>query len=448
MKIHFISIGGAVMHNLAIALYRQGHNISGSDDQIYEPSRSNLLNTGLLPKKIGYYESNIHENLDFIILGMHAKKTNIELVKSKKIGLKILSYPEFIYNFSKNKLRVVIAGSHGKTTITSMLIFILKKLNFDFDYLVGSKYDGLETSVKLSDSPIIIIEGDEYPSSVVDKIPKFHVYKPNYALISGISWDHINVYKTFQDYINQFSTLLSLIKKNGYLTFNFHDKYLTNLISENHNFEIEPYKTPKYLIKKEITYLFYKNKKVKLNIFGKHNLLNLMGALNISKKLGISEIDFFHHIKDFKGSNNRMQKVFKKKNICVYKDFAHSPSKVYATASAFREQFNNSINIGILELSTFSSLNRIFLKQYKNSMKDFDFAYIFYDEEKVIKRNMEILSNKFIIDCFCKDNLIVIRTKKELLFNLLNQKSHDSKFIFMSSSNFNNFSFKNFFNEL
>ncbi len=448
MKIHFISIGGAVMHNLAIALYRQGHNISGSDDQIYEPSRSNLLNTGLLPKKIGYYESNIHENLDFIILGMHAKKTNIELVKSKKIGLKILSYPEFIYNFSKNKLRVVIAGSHGKTTITSMLIFILKKLNFDFDYLVGSKYDGLETSVKLSDSPMIIIEGDEYPSSVVDKIPKFHVYKPNYALISGISWDHINVYKTFQDYINQFSTFLSLIKKNGYLTFNFHDKYLKNIISEKHDFEIESYKTPKYLIKNEITYLVFKNKEVKLNIFGKHNLLNLMGALNISKKLGVSEIDFFHHIKDFKGSNNRMQKVFKKKKICVYKDFAHSPSKVSATASSFRDQFNNSINIGILELSTFSSLNRIFLKQYKNSMKDFDFAYIFYDEEKVIKRNMEILSNKFIIDCFCKENLIVIRTKKELLSHLLNQKLHNSKFIFMSSSNFNNFSFKNFFNEL
>ena len=198
MNVHLIAIGGSAMHNMAIAMHKKGFNVTGSDDEIFEPSKTRLAKLNLLPAKEGWDTNNIHKGIDAVILGMHARADNPELLKAQELGLKIYSYPEYIYEQTKDKTRIVIGGSHGKTSITAMILHVLNYHKVDCDYMVGAQLDGFDTMVKLTkEAKIAVIEGDEYLSSPIDRRPKFHLYKPNIAILSGIAWDHINVFPTF-----------------------------------------------------------------------------------------------------------------------------------------------------------------------------------------------------------------------------------------------------------
>ena len=328
MRIHFIAIGGAAMHNLALALHEKGDVVSGSDDSIFDPSRSRLEEAGILPEKFGWFPDKIHDKLDAVILGMHAREDNPELKKAQDLGLNIFSYPEYLYERSKNKKRVVIGGSHGKTTITSMVLHVLNKENIDCDYMVGAQLDGFKTMVKLSDAPIIVLEGDEYLSSPIDRRPKFHLYKPHIALLSGIAWDHVNVFPTFENYLKQFELFIEEIQDGGYLTYCSEDESLNIISSSNPEIETEAYQLPDYEIKEGKSIISHEKGETELEIFGAHNLLNMMGALNVCKQLGLTESQFYNAMESFKGASRRLEKIFEREGLLVYKDFAHSPSKV------------------------------------------------------------------------------------------------------------------------
>ncbi len=341
MKIHFIAIGGSAMHNLALALFQKGYNISGSDDEIFEPSKTRLKKHGLLPEKEGWYPEKITTDLDAVILGMHARMDNPELEKAKMMGLKIFSYPEYIYEQTKNKTRVVIGGSHGKTSITAMVLHVLHHNNIDCDYMVGAQLEGFDTMVRLThEAKIAVIEGDEYLSSPIDRRPKFHLYKPNIALLSGIAWDHINVFPTFENYVEQFEVFINLIEENGSLIYCEADPEVKKL-SENSGSGIKkvPYNLPEHTIEEGITYIIDGDKKIPLQVFGAHNLLNLNGALLICNELGISKDDFYNAITSFKGASRRLELVKKSEKTAIYRDFAHSPSKLKATTEAVKKQF-------------------------------------------------------------------------------------------------------------
>ena len=339
MKIHFIAIGGSAMHNLAIALKLKGYTITGSDDLINDPSKSRLKKYNLLPGEEGWFSEKISTDIDAIVLGMHAKEDNPELIKAKELGIKIYSYPEFIYNQSKDKIRIVIGGSHGKTSITSLILHVLKEQNIDTDYMVGAQLEGFEVMVKLTDSSkYIVLEGDEYLSSALDPRPKFHLYNPHVALLSGIAWDHINVFKTFENYVQQFEIFINSIENNGKLVFNKLDNELVKLIESNtNNIKFIPYSLPEFKINDGITYIDFDGKSYKLNIFGDHNLQNINGALHICNSLGIKSEDFYKAITSFKGASNRLELIYKSSNSTIFKDFAHSPSKVKATSKAVRK---------------------------------------------------------------------------------------------------------------
>ncbi|HEY9115397.1 MAG TPA: Mur ligase family protein, partial [Bacteroidales bacterium] len=367
MRVHFIAIGGSAMHNLAIALQLNGYTVSGSDDEIFEPSKSRLQKYGLLPKKEGWYPEELNSDIDAIILGMHAKPDNPELARAKGLGLKIYSYPEFLYYHSKNKKRVVIGGSHGKTTITGIVMHVLKKEGLDFDYLVGSKLKDFDVMVRLSkEAPVMVFEGDEYLSSPIDRRPKFHWYKPEIALLSGIAWDHINVFPTVENYIEQFGIFIDLIEKNGTLIYNQDDIELKNLVENRRNdLKKYTYSIPEYKIKNGITSILFKNKSFPIKIFGKHNLANINGARLVCNVLGISDESFFENVTSFDGTANRLELVRNTGDKFLFKDFAHAPSKVIATVNAVKEQFPAYQLVACLELHTFSSLNSEFLSQYE-----------------------------------------------------------------------------------
>src|SRR5690554_2028756 len=340
MKVHFIAIGGSAMHNLAIALSRKGFNVTGSDDEIFEPSKGRLKKEGILPEQIGWNEALITPDLDAVILGMHARADNPELAKAKKLGLNIYSYPEYLYEQSKNKRRVVIGGSHGKTTITSMLLHALQFLKFPTDYMVGAQLEGYDCMVKLSDDETIILEGDEYLSSPIDRRPKFHLYQPNIALISGIAWDHINVFPTFENYVEQFQKFTEIIHDKGVLIYNNDDENVRKIAeSQKGRLHLIPYSIPQYEVVDEGTVLNYDGKAYPLSIFGAHNLQNLMGAMHVVNALGFSSDDFFTAMKDFTGAGKRLERVSATPDKIVFKDFAHSPSKLRATTKAVKEQF-------------------------------------------------------------------------------------------------------------
>ena len=358
MRIHFIAIGGSAMHNLAIALKLKGYDITGSDDVINDPSKSRLNTYGLLPENEGWFSEKITDDIDAIVLGMHAKNDNPELLKSKEIGLKIYSYPEFIFNQSKDKIRIVIGGSHGKTSITSIILHVLRSQNIEADYMVGAQLDGFDVMVKLTESnKFIVLEGDEYLSSAMDLRPKFHLYKPHIALLSGISWDHINVFKTFEDYIKQFEIFIDSILDQGKLVYNSDDSELSSLVKSNNNsIEFIPYSTPNYKIIDGISFIDFQDNLYRLKIFGKHNLQNIAGALHVCNLMGIKSEDFYNSLTSFNGASNRLELIHRTSDFVIYKDFAHSPSKVQATTNAVREQFNNKKLIACFELHTYSSL--------------------------------------------------------------------------------------------
>ncbi|SFG77979.1 UDP-N-acetylmuramate--L-alanine ligase [Pedobacter insulae] len=435
MKVHFIAIGGSAMHNLAIALHQKGYEVSGSDDVIFEPSSSRLAKYGLLPAQEGWNIGNIKPDLDAVILGMHARIDNPELLKAQEMGLRIYSYPEYIYEQSKEKLRVVIGGSHGKTTITSMILHVLNYHHKDFDYLVGAQLAGFETMVKVTESaPIIIIEGDEYLASPIDRRPKFHLYRANIAVISGIAWDHINVFPTFGEYISQFDKFIYTIFPNGKLIYCESDENLKQIVlNTKANIEKIPYLIPPNKIVDGETILL---PNTPLEIFGNHNLLNLNAARLVCSELGISEEEFRDAIASFTGASKRLELLNSVNDTNIYKDFAHSPSKLKASVDAVKAQFKDRKLVACIELHTFSSLNSKFLDQYKNTMDKADVRIIYIDEKTFRHKKMEPLTKDDIVEAFNDPDLVFFDDSNALETYLRNLDFRGTNLLLMSSGNF------------
>lgn len=436
MRVHFIAIGGAAMHNLAIALKQNGNQVSGSDDQIFDPSKGRLEKHGLLPKKMGWYPEQITTELDAIILGMHARPENPELLRAQEIGVKVYSYPEFIFEQAKEKTRVVIAGSHGKTTITSMILHVLKNLNKDFDYLVGAQIEGFETMVKLSSAPIIVLEGDEYLSSPIDRRPKFHLYHPQIALISGIAWDHINVFPTWENYLDQFQIFIGQLK-DGELVFCENDIHLNELVLKAQpELKKTAYTTPDYSITDGVTSVSIDGTEYQLHIFGEHNLQNMNGALNVCLKIGISTAQFMEAIVDFTGAARRLEEITRNDLTVVYKDFAHSPSKLEATTKAVKAQWSERQLVACMELHTFSSLTKEFLAEYDKTMHAADIPVVFYQEETIAHKRLDPISVEEVKQAFGREDLIVFTNTDELKLFLSQMNLKSKNLLMMSSGNF------------
>lgn len=434
MNVHFIAIGGSAMHNLAIALNRKGYNVSGSDDEIFEPSKSRLDREGILPKSIGWNPDQIHKGIDAVILGMHAREDNPELLKAKELEIPIFSYPEYLYEQSKDKLRVVIGGSHGKTTITSMILHVVNELNLNVDYMVGAQLEGYDCMVKITEeAPIMILEGDEYLSSPIDRRPKFHLYKPNVAILSGIAWDHINVFPTFENYVSQFDQFCNLIEKDGTLVYNSEDDEVRKL-GENYKDKIKTvsYNTPLYSVQENGTELTFNGIKYTLNIFGAHNLQNLMGAMKVGEAMGIENHSFLTAIQSFTGAGKRLQKVFEKGNFVMYKDFAHSPSKLKATTKAVKEQYNDREVIACMELHTFSSLKKEFLPQYDGAMLAADSAVVYYSPKVVEHKKLDPITPELVAEGFGGN--VKVMTETEAVLDFINKQKWDNKVLLMMSS--------------
>ncbi|WP_316833701.1 UDP-N-acetylmuramate--L-alanine ligase [Pedobacter nutrimenti] len=436
MRIHFIAIGGSAMHNLAIALHKKGFQVTGSDDVIFEPSSSRLARYGILPEHMGWDEANITADLDAVILGMHAFADNPELLKARSLGLKIYSYPEYIYEQTKNKLRVVIGGSHGKTTITSMILHVLNYYERDFDYLVGAQLEGFDTMVKVTEeAPLIVIEGDEYLASTIDRRPKFHLYKANIAVISGIAWDHINVFPTFEEYIQQFDLFINTIEPHGKLIFCQNDKILSDLVSKSAtDAEKIGYDIPPHKVIDGITYILPEN--TALNVFGDHNLMNLNAARLVCEQLEISSAEFYQAISSFKGAARRLELLHRQNNTNVYKDFAHSPSKLKATIEAVKSQFEGRNLVACIELHTFSSLNKAFLAQYEGTMDEADLAIVYIDEQTFRHKKMEPFTSLDVQTAFKNSNLQFFNDATTLKLYLSNINFKNTNLLLMSSGNF------------
>ncbi|WP_298765655.1 Mur ligase family protein [uncultured Polaribacter sp.] len=443
MNIHFIAIGGSAMHNLAIALYQKGYQVTGSDDTIHDPSKSRLEKYGLLPKEFGWFPEKLTSELDVIILGMHAKKDNPELLKAQELGLKIYSYPEFLYEQSKDKTRVVIGGSHGKTTITSMILHVLNYHERAVDYMVGAQLEGFETMVHLTkENDFIVLEGDEYLSSPIDMRPKFHLYKPNIALLSGIAWDHINVFPTFENYKEQFSIFTDAMVNGGSMVYNIEDLNVKDVVeSSTNHIKKYPYETPKHFIENGITYLETEEGDLPLEIFGKHNLQNLAGAKWICQHMGIDEDDFYEAIASFSGASKRLEKIAESNSKVIFKDFAHSPSKVAATTKAVKEQYAERTVLACLELHTYSSLNAEFLTEYKGALDFADKAVVFYAPHAVKIKQLDEVSKEQIAAAFDRDDLIIYTNPQEFKDFLFRQNLEKSAVVLMSSGNYGGLDF-------
>lgn len=442
-KVHFIAIGGSVMHNLAIVLKEKGCSVTGSDDEIFEPSLSRLETAGILPEKYGWYPEKITEDLDAVVLGMHAKANNPELLKAQELNLKIYSYPEYIYEQSKDKQRIVIAGSHGKTTITSIILHVLKYHKREFDYLVGARIEGFTNMVKLSDAPIIVIEGDEYLTSPLDRTPKFLKYHHHIGLVSGIEWDHINVFPTIEDYVKQFDYFADATPKAGTLIYCEEDSMATVVCSkEREDVQRIEYKEYPSKIEDGTTYLITPSGDVPVQIFGKHNMQNLSGAKEVLKKIGITNKGFYKAITSFKGASNRLQLLGKNKNKAVYKDFAHAPSKLSATTKALKEQFKDRKLIACLELHTFSSLNRQFLTQYQGTFNRADIAIVYFNPKNLVLKNLENFSVADVKLAFNREDLMVFTDIVELKQYLLSLDWESKNLLMMSSGKFDGLDLK------
>lgn len=438
MCIHFIAIGGSAMHNLALALQHKGYTISGSDDVIFEPSKGRLANKGLLPEKFGWFPEKIHKDIDAVILGMHAKPDNPELLKAKEMGITIYSYPEFLYEQSKNKTRVVIGGSHGKTTITSMILHVLNYHDREVDYMVGAQLDGFDRMVHLTEeNDFIVLEGDEYLSSPIDRRPKFHLYKPNIALLSGIAWDHINVFPTYKNYVEQFRIFVDSIVKGGSITYNEEDPEVKKVVEESMNsIRKLPYHTPEYSVQDGQTLLATPEGPMPIEVFGKHNLSNLAGAKWICQNMGVDEDDFYEAISTFKGASKRLEKIAENKNCIVYKDFAHSPSKVSATTKAVKDQYPNRKVIACLELHTYSSFNAEFLKEYKGALDPADEAVVFFLPESVKIKKLKEVTKEQISEAFQRDDLQIYTQATAFEDFVFTQNFDNTVLLFMSSGNY------------
>ncbi|MCK0205408.1 UDP-N-acetylmuramate--L-alanine ligase [Ornithobacterium rhinotracheale] len=438
MKVHFIAIGGSAMHNLAIALKQKGYQVTGSDDSLFEPSKSRLEKYGILPPAIGWFPERITPDLDAVILGMHAHSDNPEMLRAQELGLKIYSYPEFLYEQSKDKTRVVIGGSHGKTTITSMILHALHYHGREEDYMVGAQLEGFEVMVRSTEeSDFMIMEGDEYLSSALDRRSKFLLYQPNVALLSGIAWDHINVFPTFENYVEQFEKFVDSITNGGIIVYNAEDPNVVRVVLKSQNpIRKIPYKTPAHYIKDGITYLETAEGPIPLEIFGKHNLSNLEGARHICNHLGMMDEEFYEAIQSFTGASKRLELVKRNKDYVVYKDYAHSPSKVTSTTAAVKEQYPDKDLVACLELHTYSSLNPEFLAQYKDSLAKAEIKIVYYSEEALRIKRREPIEPAFIKEAF-NDKSIEVFTEPEGLKNYIENLPKAGKvFLMMSSGNY------------
>ncbi|MBB1149976.1 peptidoglycan synthetase [Myroides sp. NP-2] len=438
MRVHFIAIGGSAMHNLALALHAKGDVVTGSDDAIFEPSKTRLAKQGLLPETEGWYPEKITPAIDAVILGMHAKEDNPELIKAKELGLKIYSYPEFIYEHAKNKTRVVIGGSHGKTTITSMVLHVLNYHGVEVDYLVGAQLEGFDRMVNLTnENDFILIEGDEYLSSPIDRRPKFHLYEPNIALLSGIAWDHINVFPTMENYVDQFRIFIDKITNGGILIYNEEDEIVKQIAEESSNpIRKIPYTTLENEIVDGVAYLVTSEGPMPLEVFGQHNINNISGAKWVCQNMGIDEDDFYDAITSFKGASKRLEKLYDSNTTVVYKDFAHSPSKVKATMKAVREQYPDKKLVACLELHTYSSLNADFLTEYKGSLDPADQAVVFYSLEALkIKRMPEIPATQ-MQEAFALPSLTTYTNAEDFKAFIKTLELKNSVLLFMSSGDY------------
>ncbi len=443
-NIHFIAIGGSAMHNLAIALHLAGNIVSGSDDEIFNPSKGRLKKYGLLPDKMGWDETRINTEIDVVILGMHARENNPELLKAQELGLPIFSYPEYIYEATKEKTRIVIGGSHGKTTITSMILHVLNEHNKENDYMVGAQLEGFEVMVKLTDSaPVAVLEGDEYLSSPIDRRPKFHLYHPNVALLTGIAWDHINVFPTFANYCEQFEIFINKIEEGGSLIYFSGDSEIQKLVTNSsRNIAFIPYSTPEYKIENGVTTLLTTEGDFPLEIFGEHNLQNLNGARLVCEQIGIPEKDFYTAIQSFTGASKRLETVAKNSKTHILKDFAHSPSKLEATTKAVKNQYPDRELIACIELHTFSSLNQEFLGQYKNTMLAADQAFVYFSPKAIEHKKLSMLSEIDVKKAFFSENVTVFTNSDELMKRVKSINFNHKNLLLMSSGNFDGVDFE------
>ncbi len=445
MRIHLIAIGGSAMHNLAIALKEKGYEVSGSDDEIFEPSRSRLMRHGLLPPTMGWDASRINKSLDAVILGMHARADNPELEKARELGLKIYSYPEYLYEQCKDKRRVVIAGSHGKTTVTAMVMHVLRLSGVDFDYMVGAQVEGFDTMVRLSqDAKIAVFEGDEYPSSALDLRPKFHLYRPHIAVITGIAWDHINIFPTFDNYVEQFRIFTGMIEPGGELLYYANDPVLER-ISENidrKRIQAWAYFTHPYEVRNGKTVLTMGGgKSVEVPFFGQHNMQNACAALQVCRDLGVTDEQFYKAISSFKGAAKRLQTLAQSEHTHVFLDFAHSPSKVLATVNAVKEQYPSRTLVACLELHTFSSLSENFLEQYKGTMAGADVAWVYYNPETMKHKKLAFFETEAVYEAFGTQNLEVFTDSGILLQKIKTMNWYNKNLLIMTSGNFNGVDF-------
>lgn len=451
MKIHFIAIGGSVMHQLAIALHRKGYMVTGSDDEIFEPARTNLEKEGLLPVAVGWYPEKIHPNLDAVILGMHARADNPELLRAGELSLPIYSFPEYIYQESLDKKRVVVGGSHGKTTTTAMIMNVLRSVGLDFDYLVGARLEGFAQSVNITRAPLIVCEGDEYPASTLEKRPKFHFLFPHIAVLTGIAWDHINVFPTFDIYLEQFRIFLNKIEPGGVLIYNQTDPVLARLVEEHQAgtgggekgkgkgkapLRVVGYGIPAHRIENGITVVTLEGQTGALKVFGDHNLLNLHAAFLVAKELGVGVADFLKGMASFSGAAKRLELLAGNRRVNIYRDFAHAPSKVKATIQAVKTQFPERQLIAILELHTYSSLNEQFLSEYSGSLDPADKAVVFYSKHALELKRLPPLPESTVKAGFGKPGLVVIQDKEELLAWLMLQSYKNVNLLLMSSGNY------------
>ncbi|MFT7156507.1 MAG: UDP-N-acetylmuramate: L-alanyl-gamma-D-glutamyl-meso-diaminopimelate ligase [Parvicella sp.] len=450
MKVHFIAIGGSAMHNLAIALHLKGYQVTGSDDEIFDPSKGRLEKYGLLPETIGWDDSRINKEVEAVIVGMHARIDNPELIKAQELGLEIFSYPEYIYEQTKDKIRVVIGGSHGKTSITSMILHVLNHHKVDHDYMVGAQLEGFECMVKLTkQAKIAVLEGDEYLSSPIDRRPKFHLYQPNIAVMSGIAWDHINVFPTFENYVEQFQIFVDKIEANGSIIFCELDQEVNKVCTKARaDIKQTAYGTYAHSIENGISYVSHNGVKYGLGIFGDHNLQNLSAAVHVCKELGLSEEEFFVAIQSFTGASKRLELVKRTSSSVMYKDFAHSPSKLKATTAAVKKQFEGRSLVACMELHTFSSLNKEFLEQYNGSMSTADKAIVYYSPKTLEHKRLSPLSKEDVKSAFNSDNVEVCTDSAELVKMLQAEDWNNKNLLMMSSGNFDGVDFSELADQL
>ena len=451
MNVHFIAIGGSAMHNLAIALHLKGYHVTGSDDEIFDPAKSRLQRYGLLPESYGWHPERITKDLDAIVLGMHARIDNPELLKAQELGLKIFSYPEYLYEQSKGKTRVVVGGSHGKTTTTAMILHVLQHCGIEADYMVGAQLEGFEVMVRLSETAkLMVIEGDEYLTSPIDRRPKFHLYKPHVAIVTGIEWDHINVFPTFEIYKDQFAQFVNLIEPGGRLIYCNDDAEVRDvaLKSTRTDIAMQPYDVPPHEVVEGITYLNTAHGRVPLRVFGNHNLLNLTAARYACNSLGVTDEQFDEAIQSFGGASKRLELVKATKDCAVYKDFAHAPSKLRATIAAMKGQYPNRRLVACMELHTFSSLTAEFLKQYAGTMDKADVPFVYYSQHALQLKKLPDLDPEQVKASFANERVRVFTDSKQMVEELRKMHWQDANLLMMSSGNFDGIDFKQLADEL